>query len=67
MKIDYKNFIGGIFNLLCGGYIFYIAYDCYLHQTLETSSIHVMFICAAYLLLMGVYYTFRSLKGTGKL
>lgn len=55
-----KDKIGGLFQLLAGGYFAWIAYDCYQEQTLASNQINAIAVIAVLMILSSLYYLFKQ-------
>ena len=54
-----KTKIAGLCNILFGGYIGWIAYDCYHQGTLASNQINAMAAIALWIILCGLYYLLK--------
>ena len=54
-----KTKIAGLCNILFGGYIGWIAYDCHHQGTLASNQINAMAAIALWIILCGLYYLLK--------
>lgn len=59
-----KDIIGGLFNILAGTYISWIAIDCFYEQTLSLPQIKAMGVIGFLMILFGYYYLMKEPKAT---